>query len=614
LSTTHVFDLEIFQDYFLAAFKNINTNEVQTFEMFEGQSLDKVGLRKALKSLLISFNGNSFDVPLLSLALSGADTVALKNCADSIIVNNTRGFQLENEFKFKTLKKLNHIDLIEIAPGMMSLKMYGGRLHCETLQDLPFEPTHSVQPGEREILRSYCINDLALTQALYMHLLPQIDLRIEMGNKYDFDLRSKSDAQIAEMVICQEVSKISGVPVKKPNFTTGTNFFYRAPDFITFETVELKFLLNSLQADPFVVLDSGKLNEPEWLKNLSLKLGDSTYTLGVGGLHSTEESTAHLADDDTILVDRDVTSYYPNIILSCDLAPAHLGKAFLKVYKSIVEQRIDAKRSGDKVTDAALKVVINGSFGKFGSKYSGLYSPDLLIQTTITGQLALLMLIEQLEAQSIAVVSANTDGIVIKCPRSKSELMQNIVYGWEVITGFETDETEYKALYSRDVNNYIALTPKGFKAKGAFALNIGGLFKNPTSEISTQAVIKYLQDGTPVETTIQDCTDICRFLSLRSVKGGALDQNKKYLGKAIRWYYSTQINDPITYKINGYVVPRTAGARAMMTLPGAFPSDVNFEWYIKESNDILKSIGATYEIPKTVCELSQTRLDLEEFF
>jgi len=52
----------------------------------------------------------------------------------------------------------------------------------------------------------------------------------------------------------------------------------------------------------------------------------------------------------------------------------------------------------------------------------------------------------------------------------------------------------------------------------------------------------------------------------------------------------------------------------LMTLPGAFPSDVNFEWYIKESNDILKSIGATNEIPKTVCELSQTRLDLEEFF
>ena len=36
----------------------------------------------------------------------------------------------------------------------------------------------------------------------------------------------------------------------------------------------------------------------------------------------------------------------------------------------------------------------------------------MLIQTTVTGQLALLMLIENIELAGFTVVSANTDGIV----------------------------------------------------------------------------------------------------------------------------------------------------------------------------------------------------------
>ena len=58
--------------------------------------------------------------------------------------------------------------------------------------------------------------------------------------------------------------------------------------------------------------------------------------------------------------------------------------------------------------------MLNGTFGKTGSPYSVLFAPEMMIQTTITGQLALLMLIEHLETASISVISANTDGIVIQ--------------------------------------------------------------------------------------------------------------------------------------------------------------------------------------------------------
>src|SRR5206468_2305863 len=122
----------------------------------------------------------------------------------------------------------------------------------------------------------------------------------------------------------------------------------------------------------------------------SLTVGECTYKMGIGGLHSTESEVAHIAEADTLLLDRDVVSYYPSIILNQHLFPSHLGRDFLRVYRSIVERRVGAKKAGNKVVADSLKITINGSFGKLGSIYSILFAPDLMIQVTITGQLALL--------------------------------------------------------------------------------------------------------------------------------------------------------------------------------------------------------------------------------
>ena len=117
-------------------------------------------------------------------------------------------------------------------------------------------------------------------------------------------------------------------------------------------------------------------------------------------------------------MDCDVASYYPSIILNQGLCPANIGENFLRVYKKIVDERLKAKKEGDKVVSESLKIVINGSFGKFGSKFSALYAPEMLLQVTLTGQLALLMLIEKLENADIKVISANTDGVVSVFDRS----------------------------------------------------------------------------------------------------------------------------------------------------------------------------------------------------
>jgi len=237
------------------------------------------------------------------------------------------------------------------------------------------------------------------------------------------------------------------------------------------------------------------------------------------------------------------------------------------------------------------KLSINGSFGKFGSKYSTLYSPDLLIQTTLTGQLSLLMLIEMLEMNGAQVISANTDGVTFKCRKNDKKTVDGIVSAWEMLTGFVTEETQYRILCSRDINNYCAIKVNGgVKLKGAYTPP--GLQKNPTNEISTMAVIDYLKSGKPVEHTVRECEDIRKFITIRTVKGGAV-KNDKYLGKAVRWYYRQGETGTINYKINNYKVPRSEGAYPLMTLPDELPDDINYSWYIDEAKSILTDIGVT---------------------
>jgi hypothetical protein len=213
-----------------------------------------------------------------------------------------------------------------------------------------------------------------------------------------------------------------------------------------------------------------------------------------------------------------------------------------------------------------------------------------MIRTTITGQLTLLMLIEALEGYGVPVVSANTDGIVIKCPRAKREDVNYIISRWEKHTGLKTEETVYRALYSRDVNNYIAVKEDGkAKAKGVYAPV--SLSKNPQNPICPEAVIALLTKGVPIRETIRNCTDIRKFLTLRAVTGGAVKDDQP-IGKVVRWYYSNSVEGAIHYATNGNMVPRSETARHLMDLPETLPEDINYDWYEAECDEILMDIGA----------------------
>lgn len=593
-----VLDCEVYPNYILVAFKNVNTGKVLTFEIKGENStisdLDRAKLFQVLeKRTTFGFNSRNYDIPVIAAVLRKKTALDIFNLSNYIIDNNSVGWMTMQKFGLVKPKGC-HFDIQEPAPGVrVSLKLYGGRLNSKRLQDLPIEVGTTLNEKQMEEVKSYCINDLDTTIDLFNAIKPQMSLRFDMSKRYESDLLSKSDAQIAEVIIKSNLEKRN--PGKKfyaPKFADSQSFKYEIPDFIKFKTEQLQEILETIKNCYFRLDAKGSIALPAELKKTKIRLGNSVYQLGIGGIHSTEKKQSIVVSDDEILADRDVASYYPNIILNLKLYPKHLGSSFLAIYKSIVEERLKAKKEKNKIVNEALKIVINGSFGKLGNKYSCLYSPDLMIAVTLTGQLSLLMLIEALELKGISVVSANTDGFVSLMKKEQYQTYDNICFDWELRTGFDLEETKYKALYSRDVNNYLAITTEG-KTKGKGIFTIDSIAKNPAGEIIIESVIQYLLNGTPISKTIKECKNVEKFLSVRSVTGGAVFEGD-YLGRVVRWIYSTKGNT-IKYNKNGNKVPKSDGSRPIMTL-NEFPSDINYDRYIAEAISVLDDLGLNEDI------------------
>ncbi len=585
-------DVECYKNYFLIMFKSLETKTIKKFRIYGNTKYSPVNTKTILKLMndytTIGFNSYHYDTVLITAALKGYTPAQLKELSDIIITGHSKRHHISNNYSINVPIGWDHIDIIEPAPGVaVSLKTYGGRMGSKTLQELPIDHWKEIEEHEFELMELYCENDLDTTIELYYSVEKQIKLREDFGREYNLDLRSKSDAQIAEAVFKKRL-KEKGVSVFNPDIQPGYKFKYNMPNFIEFKSDILNELINIIEEIDFKTNSKGSVLLPEAL-NYEIKFDGAVYKLGIGGLHSQEKKQAITIEDDEMLFDADVASYYPRIILNQELYPHHLTRYFLNIYKDIVDTRLAAKHSGDNIIADSFKIVINGSSGKFGSEYSFLYSPDLLVQTTLSGQLGLLMLIETVTSAGGRVVNANTDGIVIKCKKSQYEAIQDSMNEWEFTTGFDLEETHYKALYSESVNSYIALKAEGgFKTKGLYALP--GLQKNPVSAVCIKAVTAYLEHGIDMAETIFDNTSINDFITVRKVKGGGVWKDE-YLGGTVRWYYSNEEADIITYKLNGNKVPNSDGCRPLMVLPNELPEDIDYEYYVNESYKMLVKLG-----------------------
>lgn len=587
-----VLDTEVYSNYFLLSFMHIKTGKIKTFEMYDGCDLERDAIVRTMsRHTTISFNGNNFDIPIIVAAIQGFDCASLKKLCDRIITSKTPAWRIARDAQLDTPADWDHIDTIEVAPGMVGLKIYGGRLHTKTMQDLPYAPDAIIGAAERKELRKYCVNDLIMTKELFETLRGNIDLRVKMSEQYGMDLRSKSDAQIAETIIKSELQAITGHNYRAPKLQADYSFKYQDPKIIKFETEQLKDIFDRILNERFTIGANGSVVMPQWLRDNKIEIDGASYQMGIGGLHSTESRQYVKCEQGYVLEDRDVAAYYPNIILQQGLAPETLGDPFLTVYKSLVDRRIQAKREKDKVTDAVFKIAINGSFGKLGSKYSALYAPDLLIQTTVTGQLGLLMLIERFALAGIKVLSANTDGIVLYYKQSDANTVETIAFEWMLETSFNLETTSYRAIASANVNNYVAVKTNGdIKGKGLFTKT--GLSKNPDFAIIAHAASLQVAQGIDYRQTIRQCQDATQFVTVRRVAGGA-QWRDSYLGTAVRFYISNAVpcDECIHYVKNNNRVPKSAGSKPLMTLPDLLPDDIDYKYYETETEKLLAEVG-----------------------
>ena len=582
-----IFDIEIYRNYFLASFMN-DKGQVCHIEMRGDGKLEVSKLAKLMRdNITLGFNSNSYDLYMVAAALENKSCAELKALSNEIIMSNLPAWKVA---KVTIPRTWDTIDIIDVLQGQASLKVYGARINQPKLQDLPYPHDATLTDEQMDSVRDYCVNDLRVTKALADKLTDQLALRVSMGQEYGLDLRSKSDAQIAEAVLKSEIEAVSGNVLRPLKMADDDTVKYLDPGIVEFKDPALTEIFRKICAHDFELSGNGSIKMPEWLADTKIKIGKGSYQMGIGGLHSTEKGQSVKAGDGHFLCDFDVASYYPNIILQQRVEPLNMTGHFLPVYQGIVDRRLEAKRAGDKATADTLKIVVNGSFGKLGSKWSILYAPNLLIQTTITGQLCLLMLIEAYEAAGATVVSANTDGVVVWGPKSLEDDIDQVNWDWMLQTSYELERTDYKALYSRDVNNYIAIKPDGLaKGKGIFGPQ--ALSKNPDFPIVSEAIAAHLSGQADFKEAIRNCTDVSKFVTVRKVTGGAKWRGK-LLGKSVRFYYSSAVdqNEAITYAKNGNKVPKSDGAMPLMDM-GEMPSDVDLERYVGIAMIAMKGMG-----------------------
>lgn len=598
-----IVDIELFKNYYEIGFKFQNGKYLILESPFNPYQLSWI----LNNYVTVGFNSIKFDLPIIWLSYKDQNLERLQSLARDLINENVWWQASQQEYDYK-IYTTSHIDLIEVAPLAGSLKLYSARIHAPRVQDLPFPPDKVLTEEEKEIVKHYNVNDLDDTELLLNFMKERVELRYAMSQEYGENLLSKSDAQIAEAVLNREVKKINGSWPKKIGIQHGMKFYYQPPSYLQFQTPELQKLLETIKATEFVVHNyTGKVHLPHELK-VAVKVGDAYYRLGIGGLHSSEECVHYEANENLSIVDRDVTSYYPFLVMTLGLFPSSMGKAFLTVYDRIIQSRIADKRAKRTTAANGKKIVVNGAGGKFSDPFSTLYGPDLTIQMTVTGQLDLLMFIEFLVLCGFKVISANTDGVVTLVPKDKEAKYLECVQYWEKITGFQTEETRYSKYYARDVNAYFAVkegakTIKDVKVKGPYS-EVGSqsgtqLDNNPTSQICSDAVKQLLIDGTPVEQTILNCKDFTRFITVRNCKAPGAHKNGDYLGKVIRFYYAKDIVGTINYVESGNKVPDSEGAKPCMDLPESFPQDIDYEWYFRKCKEILYDISYL-ERPKQI--------------
>lgn len=623
---TLVYDLEVYPNYFLAKFYDIETGEYWEYNL--GDDL----LRDIIQNpdiCLIGFNNQHYDDVLLNFILQHAkDTSGFgggfrKEVTEySIYQLSKQIIEAENDSLLTDAiiknakyadKAYRSIDLKSLLDPMPSLKKLELRMKHPNVQDLPYDPTQEINKEQQKEVAIYCANDIdATTHLLTEHAISHIKLRQYLAKKFNIPLdklESASEPRTAEFILSTLATQNTDkTPWQIRNeLPTVTNIDIRncIPPWIEFETNRMNEMLGRLKQTRLAVNPKTGYTIGAPLKQIVV-IGSKEYQMGIGGLHSVDQKLCISDSRMYFIADADVTSYYPSILLRDDLSPRGYTSKWIQTYRQIYDERLEAKKSGNKLEADALKIILNATFGKLGSKYSSFYDPELLVRVTLTGQLGLLMLIEKLDMENITVISANTDGIVVYCDRNKEDVFKECCEEWEQQTKLNLEYTHYSRYARRDVNNYTALTTDNkIKNKGAFTPpDIKHDVKAPIIQKVARQVLLYRE---PIEEAwnhiLEECDIYDVLFSFSATKafevyltphgGDALDlRTNNKLQRTNRWYRSINTNDTMM-KFGGknqtwIKIPDGEQARLMNKVTDtSIPDDLDKQYYLEKIHKLV---------------------------
>jgi len=352
------------------------------------------------------------------------------------------------------LFKINHYDNKAKSTSLKALEF---AMRMDSIQDLPVELGTWLTSKEQDELISYNWHDDEATIWFYVRNLEQLNFRKKMNETYGKDFTNMSDSKIGSEIFIKKLNdagiathgRINGTKQVINTKRKQIDLIECIPDYIVFERPEFQEILTRFK-NTTLYGDNVKA----LFKNFFTEIDDLKYVFGSGGQHACRPGY-FASDDDYIIVDQDVASMYPSIAIVNNYYPEHLTQAFSPIFKELVDERT---RVGKKsIMGAGLKISANGTYGNSGNKYSPFFDLRFLLRTTLTGQLTLSMLVEQIiKIPECVMIQTNTDGITYKIPRTYLPHVKLITEWWQGVTGLVLEDAYYSRMWLSDVNNYIA--------------------------------------------------------------------------------------------------------------------------------------------------------------
>ena len=375
----------------------------------------------------------------------------------------------------------------------------------------------------------YNKNDVYLVCEIARQKPDEIKLRYSLGAAFNLNLLCAARSTIADKLLNKFYAERSGLHIEafKDLRTNRTALSFNKIIFphIKFKTKQLQDLLEDMKK---VVIY--RTNKDSFVREITFY--GTTYTLATGGIHTQDKPVVLSSTKDYVYVHHDYTSYYPSIMISYKVVPEHLNKeVFAKMVDYFKQTRVKCKHAKkedgfvipgvhNKLAAEALKIVINAIYGKYGYENFWLYDRLAQMRVTINGQLMTMTLCESLELAGIHVVSANTDGIVIKLPYNKVDIYNQICNEWNNTNKMSADDEHYKVLVSMNVNNYFDIQKDNtIEYKGALDPKqyLKDLKKGYDMPVVAKAVFEYFAHGVSVMETLRNHKDILDFCKTQNV-------------------------------------------------------------------------------------------------